>query len=277
MSKERLEELLKELEEAKITNYAKITSFRKKLAYISHAPQEFELDQEIKLAEKKIQEIDIEIESLRKEIGDMEERSKPTQIKPNPILTLPNIPNNPIQESNKVQKSELVAETGLVIEPVIRNQIKGDYTLLHELLTNQQWKEADLETTQIFLKIAKRQKTGWLRAIDIAKISCSDLRIIDQLWAEASQHLFGFNVQRHIWVSVGGEVHRFDRAIFYDFADTVGWLTDDNWLNKYDDFNFSTNAPKGHLPSFRFPTERDQLMIWQESFKNFLPRLENCF
>ncbi|MFM6366879.1 MAG: hypothetical protein ACKPGN_01375 [Dolichospermum sp.] len=98
MSKERLEELLellKKLEEAKITNYAKITSFRMRLAYICHAPQEFELDQEIQLAEKEIQKIDINIESLRKEIGDMEERSKFTQIKPNPIPISFDISNNP--------------------------------------------------------------------------------------------------------------------------------------------------------------------------------------
>ncbi|MFM6073137.1 MAG: GUN4 domain-containing protein, partial [Dolichospermum sp.] len=87
----------------------------------------------------------------------------------------------------------------------------------------------------------------------------------------------GFNVQRHIWVSVGGEVNRFDSAIFYDFADTVGWRTDDNWLKNYDDFKFSINAPKGHLPSFRFPTERDLLETWEASFKNFLLRLNNCF
>ncbi|MFM5890375.1 MAG: GUN4 domain-containing protein, partial [Dolichospermum sp.] len=152
-----------------------------------------------------------------------------------------------------------------------------DYTLLHELLTNQQWKEADLETTQIFLKIAEKQREGWLKAIDIDTISCSDLRIINQLWAEASQNLFGFKAQRDIWITVGGKVHTFDDGIYTKFANKVGWRTDDNWLKKYDDFNFSINAPKGHLPSFRFPTERDLLGTWRDSFKNFLLRLNNCF
>ncbi|MDB9456201.1 GUN4 domain-containing protein [Dolichospermum circinale CS-534/05] len=274
---ERLKKSLETENKTKVNYYEQIAYFRQELSITSSSVQKFELTKRIEDAEKKIQDIDIQIESLRKEIGDMEERSKFTQVTPNPIPIWFDISNNPKKKPEKTQEPHLVLEPIVVIEPIIDNQIKEDYTLLHELLTNQQWKEADLETTQIFLKIAKRQKAGWLRATDIANISCSDLRIINQLWAEASQHLFGFNVQRHIWVSVGGEVNRFDSAIFYDFADTVGWRTDNNWLKNYDDFKFSINAPKGHLPSFRFPTERDLLETWEASFKNFLLRLNNCF
>jgi hypothetical protein len=274
---ERLKKSLETEKKTKVNYYEQIAYFRQELSITSSSVQKFELTKRIEDAEKKIQDIDIQIESLRKEIGDMEERSKFTQIKPNPIPISFDISNNPNKKPEKTQEPHLVPEPIVVIERIIDNQIKGDYTLLHELLTNQQWKEADLETTQIFLKIAEKQREGWLKAIDIDTISCSDLRIINQLWAEASQNLFGFKAQRDIWITIGGKVHRFDDGIYTKFANKVGWRTDDNWLKNYDDFNFSINAPKGHLPSFRFPTERDLLGTWRDSFKNFLLRLSNCF
>jgi hypothetical protein len=277
---EEIEGLKKSLEtekKTKVNYYEQIAYFRQELSITSSSVQKFELRKRIENAEKEIQNIDSQMESLQKEIRDMEERSKLTQIKPNPVLILPNILNNRIQESKKPKKPERVLEPITIIEPIIYDQIKGDYTLLHELLTNQQWKEADLETTQIFLKIAKRQKAGWLRAIDIANISCSDILMIDQLWRDASGGQFGFSVQRNIWLSVDGKPGKCERPILDDFGDKVGWRINNNWLKNYEEFNFYLDAPQGHLPSFRFSAAIDQFVTWQESFKHFLPRIETCF
>jgi|GEM_PF-4683475 hypothetical protein len=267
---EEIEGLKKSLEMEKKTkvNYdEQIAFFRHEISITSSLFQKFELRKRIENAEKEIQNIDIRIKCLEKEIGDMEERSKPTLISPSPILIVPNISNNLTEKSKKPQNPE----------PIIYDQIKGDYSLLHELLTNQQWKEADLETTQIFLKIAKRQKAGWLRAIDIANISCSDILMIDKLWRNASGGQFGFSVQRNIWLSVDGKPGKCERPILDDFGDKVGWRINNNWLKNYEEFNFYLDAPQGHLPSFRFSAAIDQFVTWQESFKHFLPRIETCF
>jgi hypothetical protein len=274
---ERLKKSLETENKTKVNYYEQIAYFRQELSITSSSVQKFELTKRIEDAEKKIQDIDIQIESLRKEIGDMEERSTFTQVTPNPIPISFDISNNPKKKPEKTQEPHLVLQPIVVIEPIIDNQIKEDYTLLHELLTNQQWKEADLETTQIFLKIAKRQKAGWLRAIDIANISCSDILMIDQLWRDASGGQFGFSVQRNIWLSVDGKPGKCERPILDDFGDKVGWRINNNWLKNYEEFNFYLDAPQGHLPSFRFSAAIDQFVTWQESFKHFLPRIETCF
>lgn len=85
------------------------------------------------------------------------------------------------------------------------------------------WLEADLETVRVILQVAKRQKEGYLKAKDIANFPCSDIRMLDQLWVEASPDQFGFSVQRDIWLSVDGQPGKFDAATFRNFGNRVGW------------------------------------------------------
>ncbi|MCX5981117.1 MULTISPECIES: GUN4 domain-containing protein [unclassified Dolichospermum] len=300
MSKERLEQLLRELEEAKITNYGKIASFQKKLAYISNAPQEFELNQEIKLAEKKIQDIDIQIESLRKEIGDMEERLRsriviPPLPLPPPIgsstILIDRITGDNLTSPKKEEKFEKKDELDHEIEdgrnpyPLYSEannhiNLRGNYDKLsHLLLKKKEWKAADVETMQVMLQIAKKTKEGWLTSKDILNIPSEDLRKIDCLWLEASNQKFGYSVQKNIWLKIQAESKNFDISINYNpslflkFADQVGWRVNNNLLMNYDEFDFSLNAPDGHLPTFRFPSSTEKLGKWRDSLQFFLPRL----
>lgn len=151
------------------------------------------------------------------------------------------------------------------------SKLKGNYDQLQSLLGGKNWKEADMETMQILLRIAERTEQGWLLSID--EIPSEDIRKIDFLWLNASKGNFGYSVQKNIWLNVQGELGVFDPLVFYKFAKQVGWQVNDQLRMNYDDFDFSLNAPNGHLPTFRFPSDTDQLGTWLDAFKDFLPRL----
>ncbi|MGA9382588.1 MAG: serine/threonine-protein kinase, partial [Phormidium sp.] len=59
-----------------------------------------------------------------------------------------------------------------------------DYGKLRDLLKGGSWKEADEETLAVMLKVAGREKEGYLDRERIDKFPCTDLRTIDQLWVK---------------------------------------------------------------------------------------------
>ena len=150
---------------------------------------------------------------------------------------------------------------------------------LQNYMSAGEWKEADQETTRILLEIANRQEEGWLRSIDIEQLHCSELHAIDQLWVKYSNRKFGFSVQRKIWLSIGGKPGKFSSTAFRKFGDRVGWRVNNDWLEQYEKFSFTSDAPQGHLPSLRLmgvEKEANWWGLWQKSFEGFLSRLENC-
>lgn len=93
------------------------------------------------------------------------------------------------------------------------------------------------------LKISERQKESWVDNGSIRHFPRHDLRIINNLWQTYSDGKFSFSVQKRIW-----QVSKED---YKRFSDRVGWLANlvnSEWL-KYEDYNFSLDAPEGHLPS----------------------------
>ena len=97
------------------------------------------------------------------------------------------------------------------------------------------------------LKVARREKDGWLRIKDIDNFPCEDLRIINQLWVKYSNGKFGFSVQKQIYQSVGG-TKQYDNQIWEAFCDKVGWHKQGKWLY-WDDLTFSIETHyTGHLP-----------------------------
>ncbi|HLP87995.1 MAG TPA: GUN4 domain-containing protein [Nostocaceae cyanobacterium] len=135
----------------------------------------------------------------------------------------------------KLQISQLTEELTLV------SPISGiDYRNLQQLLSAQEWKEANQETTANLLKICGKQM--WLDDNDVKNLPRVDLRIINNLWVKYSQGKFGFSVQKEI-------IDEFQDIKY--FAKKLGWLTDVNnsYCVKYEDYNFSLNAPQGHLPA----------------------------
>ncbi|NET29393.1 MAG: GUN4 domain-containing protein [Okeania sp. SIO1I7] len=122
-----------------------------------------------------------------------------------------------------------------------------DYTKLRDLLAAGNWKEADLETDRVMLKVAGRESEGWLRYEDVENFSCQELGTIDKLWVKYSNGKFGFSVQKQIYQSLGG-TNEYDSQVWKAFGDKVGWRKGGEWLS-YSDLTFSEKHYTGHIPS----------------------------
>ena len=134
----------------------------------------------------------------------------------------------------QLQLSQLTDELTLV------SHASGmDYRNLQQLLSAQNWKDADKETYSIMLKISERENVCWLDDGDIRKFPRYDLRIINQLWVRYSDGKFGFSIQKQILQN-----HK-------QFTARCGWIENlaKNELIKYEDYNFTLDANRGHLPS----------------------------
>ncbi|MBH8561028.1 GUN4 domain-containing protein [Nostoc sp. CENA67] len=146
----------------------------------------------------------------------------------------------------KHQQKSTLARPDIAINDL--NSERGiDYKPLHDLLAAGEWKQADRETLAVMLKIAGREKQGWLNIEAINQFPETDLYTIDQLWLKFSNGRFGFSVQKQIWESVGGQTDA-DYETWCKFCDRVGWRVNQNWLF-YSDLSFDTDAPKGHFPA----------------------------
>jgi hypothetical protein len=126
------------------------------------------------------------------------------------------------------------------------------YFKLAFYLQTQQWQAADRETFLVMKAVGDKNQKGYLDLDDLLNFPCADLRVIDQLWVCYSDGLFGFTVQKQIYAGAGNLLDgTFNRETYYEFTDRVGWTTNSNWKN-YDLLEFSTAAPRGHLPCWLF-------------------------
>jgi len=122
-----------------------------------------------------------------------------------------------------------------------------DYRKLDQLLAQNKWKEADQETTAKILEVTGKNSWGDVYSDDFKNFSKEDLQIMDQLWVKYSQGLFGFSVQKQIYINCGGTPGEYDWETYKLFAEKVGWKTGEKWLY-YSELTFNTNAPLGNLP-----------------------------
>ncbi|MFN6220868.1 MAG: GUN4 domain-containing protein, partial [Dolichospermum sp.] len=119
---------------------------------------------------------------------------------------------------------------------------------LEALLKAGKWRDADEETWNLMLKLTKREEEGWLRVEDAKNFPRQELRKMDQLWVKYSNGKFGFSVQKQIWLELGGKLDgEPDWDTFVKLSDRVGWRRNGQWLD-YNEYTFSTNAPKAQLP-----------------------------
>ncbi len=139
--------------------------------------------------------------------------------------------------------SELAKSSGYIHT----TNIPEIFLKIDSLLKSQNFREADLETTKIMLKVANREREGWLGTEDAEKFPCKELRSIDQLWLKYSRGKFGISVQQQIYQSLGG-TKGYNEDVWRSMGDRVGWRQEGKWL-LWKDLNFSQTAPSGHLPA----------------------------
>ena len=115
------------------------------------------------------------------------------------------------------------------------SEVGADYTKLRDLLENQEFAEADVETTRKILWVARQEEKGGLELGDLLELPSKDLQTINQLWLAASKGKFGFSVQKQILTDLGSETNRSKI-----FLKKVGWANNE--------IIFDQRAVKGHLP-----------------------------
>lgn len=110
-------------------------------------------------------------------------------------------------------------------DPVELLSAKGiDYQVLEQLLEAQEWRIADELTTIHMLKVANREKEGWLNEDSIKTFPCEDLQTIDRLWVHYSNGKFGFSVQKKLWLECSSKIDdEYNDEVFKKFAAKVGW------------------------------------------------------
>ncbi len=144
------------------------------------------------------------------------------------------------------KEGELLDDGGIRL---VRFQIPSRYYNLATYLASRMWKEADAETLKVMLEVSGRERDGYLDLENIKTFPCEDLKMIDQLWVQASNGHFGFSVQKKIYQRCGG-TERYNERVWNRFSNTVGWKKGESWLY-YKDLTFDLSAAEGHLPWFK--------------------------
>ncbi|CAN5676982.1 hypothetical protein BH23CYA1_BH23CYA1_15520 [soil metagenome] len=124
-----------------------------------------------------------------------------------------------------------------------------DHTKLRDLLEAGDWKATDQETYEVMIRAVGKEPGNYFTSDELLNFPCKDLLAIDRLWVKYSQGLFGFSVQKKIYVECGARLdgkYPGDK-VWQAFGDRVGWRVNGSWLS-YDDVTFDISAPEGHLP-----------------------------
>lgn len=163
---------------------------------------------------------------------------------------------------------------------LVSNKTGIDYTSLQNLLKEEKWSEADLQTYKMVEKIVKtaKQKNNhiFIELKTIAEFACPDIRTIDSLWKKHTGNKFGFSSQQEVWQSVN-QKGDFSTQTWRQFATQVGWKKGDvasgSGYLLYEQLDFNpTEAPTGHLPWwFALPDEEQKVIKHLFARCNFNP------
>ncbi|NEP53304.1 MAG: hypothetical protein F6K65_32675, partial [Moorea sp. SIO3C2] len=97
------------------------------------------------------------------------------------------------------------------------------FNLLERFLNKKDWKQADLETKVLLLKLTKGQTKSWLNEQSIQSIEVKSLEELDRLWRKASNDHFGFSIQKQIYLQTGNQLDQYNSQNYQKFGEQVGW------------------------------------------------------
>ena len=117
-----------------------------------------------------------------------------------------------------------------------------DYSPLQRYLLAECYEDADRFTSSKLREVAgeKAVKRGYVYFSEVESIPSVDLLTLDRLWVVYSRGKFGFTVQSKILDSLGG---RYDKL-----WPRIGWKKDGIWTRYPKAFDWSIEAPNGHMP-----------------------------
>ncbi|NET70539.1 MAG: protein kinase [Sphaerospermopsis sp. SIO1G2] len=136
-------------------------------------------------------------------------------------------------------------------EVELESAVRMDYKKLRDLLKAGKWVDADKETLEVMLVVAKREKEDWLDYKSIDIFPCKDLRTIDQLWVKYSNGKFGFSVQKRIYQGLEG-IREYNSEIWERFCDKVGWRKNGEFVMYicYKNNEETNKIELGHYPHY---------------------------
>ncbi|MGK7950911.1 MAG: GUN4 domain-containing protein [Xenococcaceae cyanobacterium] len=178
--------------------------------------------------------------------------------------------NNSEPETVAIVESE-EKEEEIINTPLISAKTGIDYSSLRSLLSEQQWKEANIQTNDLLdeiIEVARKiNPQTFMELRPLTKFACNDMEQIDRLWQEYSDGSFGFSPQQEIWTYVN-EQKEFSTKAWRNFATIVGWkegdIEDSGGYLLYEQLVFnSQKAPIGHLPWWFSANQEQQDMIKQ--------------
>ncbi len=120
---------------------------------------------------------------------------------------------------------------------------KLDYTQLETLLAAQDFLAADQMTLAKLCELAGTLalKRGWVYFSEVERFAADELQTIDGLWLKYSDNRFGFSVQRTLWLKAGKNWEK--------LWPVLGWKSGNEWTRYPQEFIWTLEAPRGHLPS----------------------------
>ena len=117
-----------------------------------------------------------------------------------------------------------------------------DYSPMQRALLDEDFEEADRLTSCVLRELAGDQavKRGYVYFSEVPPMEGLDLTTLDRLWIAYSQGRFGFTVQARLLRALEG---RYDRL-----WPRIGWKLDGTWTRYPGAFQWSMDAPEGHMP-----------------------------
>lgn len=117
-----------------------------------------------------------------------------------------------------------------------------NYAPLQALLAQQAFEAADRLTIEMLCELAGKLaiQRKWLYFTEVSGFPATDLQTIDALWRVHSGGKFGFSVQRELWLGAAKNWEKLWHQI--------GWKNGNSWTRYPQEFTWSLEAPKGHLP-----------------------------
>jgi hypothetical protein len=146
-----------------------------------------------------------------------------------PAIAIPFRPNAapkiaPLNASKAAKLSAKPAAKPIVpsapmTEPVVTSKQDIDYERLQELMKAGEWADANLLTARILLTIGKGYDQGYVTTDQIRKMSCTELKTVDDLWRYYTGGRSGLSTQANVWRRIKGP----DAEAMKKFEATVGW------------------------------------------------------
>lgn len=121
---------------------------------------------------------------------------------------------------------------------------------LQQLLAAGDLEAADRETARLLPELLGRSAEA-VAPDDLERCPIPPLRIIDQLWSQASAGRFGFAAQARLYRELGGTLESLsalDEALFSRFRARVGWQGGRAFALLEEPPALGEAPPEGHLP-----------------------------